>query len=635
MLQQIRDRATGWVAGLIFGLIALAFVFWGVTGYRGGAGAFFAKVNGEEIPERDYRDAFRNRMNQARQLYPDSIPEAVEQTIRENTIRSVIERELLDQYAQDVGYGIGRDQLVQNIQQFPQFQVDGQFSPDIYRARLASVGMSDAYFESQMHRDLRIGQIQDSINRTAFTTPSELRRALELQNQTRDVSFVLFPVSRYQNDIRIADEDVVSYYETHAQEFMTPEMVNVEYIEIRQSDHADEVQIDSDELADYYEVEVAAGRFVTREQRRARHILIAVGPDSNEDEAAATAESLLARLQDGADFTELAAEHSDDPGSAVEGGDLGWAERDAFVGAFGDALFEMEVGEVEGPVRSEFGFHIIELIETRGGDQQPFDEVRQELEAELKAQQSEEAYYRRVENLRDAAYEALDNLDAVSERLGVEVNKLTGVTRAGGPDLAANEAVLDLLFSDAILRKGENSTPIQVDDGRHVVVRVAEHHEPETRPLDEVRDSIVTTLKTERAAMLAGEDGEALLRDVETGASITETAASYGVEVEESTLSRTRFDVSPEIMSVAFSAPKGTVDNPTVTSAELANGDYAVIVVKDVRPGSPVGLDQQMREQQQKALSGRSGFAEFTAYVENLRNDATIVIPERTDETEF
>src|SRR5690606_23887522 len=246
------------------------------------------------------------------------------------------------------------------------------------------------------------------------------------------------------------------------------------------------------------------------EERRASHILIAPESGESDDDARARAEELLARIRDGEDFAALAAEHSDDPGSAASGGDLGWIGRGSLDPAFEDALYSMELGEVAGPVRTDFGWHIIRFDEVREGEERTFEEVRDELLASLRDERADDVYFDRANRLGDAAFDEFDSLERVAERLDLPLKRIERFTRSGDRSAFPNSApIVDVVFGFNPIDVGLNSDLVELSDERVAVVRVVERFPPEQRPLSEVADDIRAALERERAEALAAEAAEA------------------------------------------------------------------------------------------------------------------------------
>src|SRR5690606_31124530 len=404
---------------------------------------------------------------------------------------------LLEQRALDLGYRVSDATLAARVMSIPEFQVEGEFSKDRYIALLRSNGITEAQFEEDLRTDTLIRQLQSGVLDSAFVTPYELDRRYALQHQEREIDYVLIAANEFRDQIEVTDEDIERWYTEHQSEFMLPEKVDLQYIELTREHAAGAVEVTEAALREYYEQN--KDKYQTPERRKARHILITIGDGLDEAAAEKKATELTERIKGGADFAQLAEEYSKDPGSAAQGGDLGWAERGMFVGPFEEALFSMSPGEVRGPVKTQFGYHIIQLEEIEHGEQRSFEDVRGELEAEYRKEQSEAFFYEQAEKLGDLAFESLTELDSVARAMGLPIKTATGVTREGGGELPSNPEIFEAAFSDDVLERGQNSPLIAVDDDRAIVLRVTNHVPAEPRPLAEVKDEIVSHIKVQRA----------------------------------------------------------------------------------------------------------------------------------------
>jgi peptidyl-prolyl cis-trans isomerase D len=384
------------------------------------------------------------------------------------------------------------------------------------------------------------------------------------------------------------------------------------------------VTVTDDALQSYYDS--VKDRYVEAEKRRGRHILIQVQDDKEDAAARKKAEEVLAKVNAGGDFAKLAKEFSQDAGSAAQGGDLGWAERSFFVGPFADALFDMKPGEVRGPVRTQFGYHIIRLEEVNPGKQKSFDEARAELETEYRRQEAEKLFGEQQEKLADKAFESHDSLDPVAKELGLTVQEVSGFTRTeGAPPFGAQPAVVEAAFSDEVLN-GENSQPIELEPGDVVVLRVASRTEPQLKPLAQVREQIVEAIKKDRADEQLDARTRELAEQLASGTTTWEQAKTELKAEAHGPIwaSRTEADLPVEVRNGLFAMPKpGANGKKTYKAVGLGTGDFAVLALSGTRPGttSESGEQRQMRTQQ---VLRRVASGEVMSYMTELRQRADV-----------
>jgi peptidyl-prolyl cis-trans isomerase D len=395
MLQQIRDKITGWFATLFLGAIAIVFIFWGIQ-FESSVDVAAATVNGEKVPVEAVRRAWQNRQQELQQALRDELPADLVKTEQARLLEDFIRRELLVQRAISLGYRVSDRELAEALQAIEALQVDGQFSRDRYAALLRAQGRTEADFEAEFRRDLEISQLQNAIGVSGFVLPGELERRIRIVGETREVQTLIVPASSYAAGVQVPAEQVAARYEERKADFRTPETVDLQYVQLTLPEVAAGVQVTEEGLRAFYD-QVAAERYTTTERRQARHILVESGSD--EAAAKAKAEKLAAEAKGGADFATLAAQNSDDPGSKAQGGDLGWATRDSFVGPFAEALFAMVPGEVRGPVKTQFGYHIIKLEAHRAAGVQPFEEIKAGLIAARKSEFRTRIVNREIERI--------------------------------------------------------------------------------------------------------------------------------------------------------------------------------------------------------------------------------------------
>src|SRR5580658_487728 len=356
MLQTIHDKITGWVAYVILGAIALVFVLWGIN-WTLGAPTYAAKVNGSEISVNEVRQSYQQQLAQMERAAPKGLDDSARNDIKRKVLDDYVNSEALVTRADALGYRVSDGELLKAMAQVPAFQVDGRFDQAHAVAVLKAQGRSVAEIEALFRRDVKVRQLDTALAMSSFATPGELKQVRALTRQQRELAWITVPAAHYAAEAAPDEAAIKEYYDAHKSEYLTPETVNLRYVEVSLADLAAKVNVDDAQLRAYYEEQKTKTpeRFVQAEQRRVRHILIPVADPKNDAAAKAQAESILKRAQAGEDFSKLAKEFSQDPGSAQQGGDLGWSERKVWVAPFADAAFSMSVGDIRGPVKTQFG----------------------------------------------------------------------------------------------------------------------------------------------------------------------------------------------------------------------------------------------------------------------------------------
>ena len=633
VIQALRDNMPKWITAVILVVIIGPFALWGINSYfTASTDNSIATVNGEAISPGDFQRAYQAQYARLQQFYGPSFKPGMidEKQLRQQVLDGIINDTLLNQAVTKQRYSVGDTQLVAAIQKMPAFQAGGKFSPQAYSAALAAAGMSPAEFETRDRQGMEVGQVQDSIKDSAIATPGELSTAIAARQQQREISYLSVNTVYFLGAQQVSDADVAAYYKAHDKQFMTSEKVSLAYVDLDEANLAKQAQpTDADLQALYLQ---QSDKFKQDETRDARHILIAVkaGDPKADADAKAKAEDILKQLKAGADFAKLAQQYSDDTGSAKQGGELGNVSHGIMVKPFEDALFAIQKpGDIAGPVKTQFGYHIIQLEKVNAAAQKSFADVRAQLAADYQKKKADDEYFSQGDQLANLAYEHPDSLDEVSKQLNLPVQTVEDVTRDAGTGIAANPDVRKVAFSAQVLTQGNNSEPIQLGPNHAVVVRVKGHVPSEPMSLDAVHSQIVSILKQQRATEAASKLAVSMSQAVQKGADPAVVAKGNGGGVSYTKpvyVGRNQQGVPPQLLTAAFQAPDPASGGRTVETVALDNGNQAVLVVTAVKPGDATALDEQARKQQMQALSREDGNAEFAAYMANLRKQAKIVI---------
>ena len=436
---------------------------------------------------------------------------------------------------------------------------------------------------------------------TAFVTDRDVAEFVRLLRQTRSISHLTFPLTRYMSDIEISDAEITAYYGGHRDEFREPERVVVEYVELSADTLGQDSEPTAEERQTLYDEMIDS--FGIQEQRHARHILIALEPGLDAAgvvDVVTKADKLLTRLHEGEDFAALAKEYSDDSGSAMIGGDLGFFGRGAMVGEFEESVFSLAVGERSGLVQSEFGFHIIELVEIQASRLRSIDEVGYELTTEHKRRVGADRFYDMGEELANLGYENPESLDLVVSELGLELKTSSAFARDVADntverlrqslefgEIAANAKVATLAYSDDVLQEGNNSEVIELTPSHLMMLRVAERIADRALSEDEVREQILSRLVSDMSRTAAAADGHKALERLTQGETWSKVSADFDAVPSDSILAvRTASSPDTAIVSTAFKLPRSTAGDAAVYgSAVIGDGDFVVVRVDKVIDG--------------------------------------------------
>jgi peptidyl-prolyl cis-trans isomerase D len=601
MLHFIRDRAQGWIAWFIVGLISIPFALWGVNSYVSGpTDTIVAEVNGEEVTQTALLEAVQRYRDQMRQMMGEEFnPEMFDNAeIRYVVLDDLIDQQLIRSAADELGLRISDRQIAQFIQQTPAFQRDGTFDSEQYQMVLARAGFTPTSYEASLRDDLLGQQLIQSVEGSTLVSEVEVERLLKLENQQREIAFGVVKLEDFLDDTEVDEADVRGFFDANQSSFTSPEQISLDYLELSLDDISTQVEVSEEQLQQYYVDNKA--QFVGPEQRRASHILI----EDNEESEQILAE-IQTKLEEGQTFEELAETYSVDVGSAASGGDLGAIQRDVMEPAFEEAVFALEnVGDISEPVKTEFGYHIIQLTDIDQSSNVEFADVKEKVEQQYKRQQAERQFYDKAEEL---------------------ANLTSGkFTRSGGSGIAENQEVVKAAFSDDVLNQELNSQVLELSDTRLVVVRKNSHVDATLLPFDSVAPAITEQLRYQRASDLAYIQGESRLQELKSGASATQVfpdtwqpATYYGRDSQ---------DISAQILDQAFRLPNAESTQYAGFTAD--NGNYVVIAVSDVKQGSVEDVEPEMRDGLVSNLTRLNGRVEMAAFLNTLRSEADIEIYE-------
>lgn len=621
MLHFIRDRAQGWIAWFIVGLISIPFALWGVNSYvTGPSDTVVAKVNGDEITRSELLQAVQRYREQMRQMMGEEFnPEMFDNAeIRYAVIDDLIEQRLIRSATDKLGQRISDRQIAQFIQQTPAFQRDGRFDSEQYQMVLARAGFTPAYYEATLRNDLLGQQLIQNVEGSTIVSQVEVERLLKLENQQREIAYGVVKLEDFLEQTEVEESDVRDFYNANQSSYTTPEQVSLDYLELSLETISSQIEASDEQLQQYFIDNKV--QFVGPELRTASHILI-----NDNDEAEQILAEIQTKLDEGESFAELAKTYSIDVGSAPSGGDLGPIQRDVMEPTFEAAVFALEnVGDISEPVKTEFGYHIIQLTDIDQSSNVEFADVRDEVALQYRRQQAERQFYDKAEELANLTYENPETLDVAAETLSLEIKTSGTFTRSGGSGIAENKAVVQAAFSDDVLNQELNSQVIELSDTRLVVVRKNSHIAATLLPFDSVAPAISEQIRYQRASDLAYIQGESRLQELKAGTTGEEVfpeawqaAAFYGRDSQQ---------ISAQILNQAFTLPNTSSTQYAGFTAD--NGNYVVVAVSDVKQGDIDNIEPEVRDGLVSNLNRLNGRAEMAAFINTLRSEAKITIYE-------
>jgi peptidyl-prolyl cis-trans isomerase D len=661
VLQTIREKLTGILAGVFFAVLIIPFAFVGVNSYfTADAVNSVAVVNEQEITLNDFNQSFQNYRRRMQSIMGANFDaEQFDQVIvRREHLETMIDQELLAQLAFEVGLSVANDRLAVAIREIPSFQVDGVFNADVYQSRLVAQGRTPKQFENDMRAQMIMGQFPSSIAASAISTSWELGDYASLHDQKRAFQAILVPAQldefedvdtevvdpAEEADIESAEaagtpaeeavedaveeEAILAWYESHTDDYRSEERIIIEYLELDAATLGEDIAPDEEQLMLLFEEQES--RFISPETRLASHILIEVdsqAPDLDIESARQEAEDLAVRARDGENFITLARENSQDAGSAPDGGDLGWVEPGFMVRAFEDALYELTLEKpISDPVQSGFGWHIIYLREVRPAEGMTFAEARPIILEEYQADKDERRFLEQADRLVDIIYEDPTTLDAAAVELGLEVKQAGPFGRAGGDGISANPEVIKASFSDLVMLQSVVSDPVDLAENHLVVILMKEHLPEALLPLEEVRYRVVQSVLDQRAMDAAQVRANEILAQVSSGADLSVLSTDNGLELlADEAATRNSPGVRSDLLRDLFLMKAPGEDGPVNEVLKLSDG-YAVAQLQSVTDGVLSEEDVLKSQSYNRRISNATGSNEAYSFMRMLRSQSEIKV---------
>ena len=609
---------------IVLAIVLLPFAFFGMESYLQDRGSERAvvQIGDYEITEQELTNAIRERQDQLRNMSGGRIDPALLDSpeLRMSVLDTLVRQRVLIDHAVRSGMTVNTDQLRGYITQAPVFQEDGKFSLTRYEQFLKGRNESATMFENRVKQELLLGQLAEAYTGTNIVPRTVAERLLRISDQQREVSRTLIPAEKFVSQVKLEDDAAKKYYDSHQDEFRNPEQVRIEYVTLSIDALAPQVQVSESDMKKFYESNQR--QFGVGETRQASHILIAVDKsagDEAKNKARAQAEQIYNELKKNPNaFAELAKKHSQDPGSAAKGGDLGTFGRGSMVKAFDDAVFGMKTGEVSQPVETEYGYHVIRVTGINAAQMKSFEEARPVIERELKKQQAAQRFAQLADTFNNTLFEQSDTLKGAAEVVKSAPKTSGWISRNGTEDpLLNNPKLIQAIFTEDVRVNKRNTEAIEIAPGTIVGARVIEHKPSALQPFPDVKAAIEKKLVQTRATQLATQEGRNQLEQLRQGKSVE--IAWDGPQM----VSRADAKGLPEqVMRQVFKAD--TAKLPSYTGIEAPGVGFVLLKVS--RVVEPEKTDRAQAKSLNEGLAQVVGEEQFNAYLASLKAKAKVKI---------
>ncbi|MFZ4789573.1 MAG: SurA N-terminal domain-containing protein [Candidatus Competibacteraceae bacterium] len=632
-LQKIRDRTQGWFAYTIIGLLIIPFAVWGINYYFEGGGPMNAAVVGDSaISTQEFQRAYQQQRQRMQAMLGNKADPALLDgpRLKQQVLQQLVEERVLNQLTREQGLRISDRQLHDVIVALPVFQQNGGFDKELYGRWLRNQGYVAATFEESFRQGKATEQLREGVAGSALFPPVELDRLIALLKQQRALQYTVLALEKYVARATVEDAKILEYFEKHNDRFINPEQAQVQFIELKLAQLAEEVTVSEEDLKTAYQDQIA--KFGQPEERAASHLLVKLplnpGP-AEVEQAQARAKQIADELHAGTkSFDQALQEVKTDASGALEGGELGVIGKGMFDSpAFENALFVLEKpGDVSDPVRMPSGFHIIRLDKITPAQVKLFEEVRETVAKELRQQQAENRFYEITQNLANLSYEHPDSLELAAKALNAPIQDSEWFNRKGGAGIAANPKLIEVAFGEDVLKRGVNSEPIELAPGHVVAIRIKEHREATPRSLEEAREDIVKSLREQQARETLAKDAETLKARAAKGEHLQILARELGGDYKNVGLvTRDAPTVDRAVLTTAFRLPQPEAGQVALGSTALANGDQVVLEVAQVVPGQKDALSEEERKSIAQQLTQQAGTGQFERLVDSVRAKSKVV----------
>ena len=616
---------------LLFLLIFPSFVLFGVERYNSmnKGGPAVAKVDGHEITETEWDAEHRRQTDQLRQRMPNLDPKmldtpqarygTLERMVRERVLAAAAAKDKLGTTDQRLARELQSNEVIASLR-----GPDGKLDMDRYKQLVGAQGMTPQSFEDSVRADIASRQVLNGVTASAMATPAQAGVALGAFFGKREIQVARFNAADYAAKVAPTPADIEAFYKANPQQFQAPEQASIEYVVLDLDTVKKGLTVNEQDLKSYYDQNAAR-----LEERRASHILVAVSRDASaadKEKAKAKAQALYEQVKKAPDsFAEVAKKESQDPGSAVNGGDLDYFARGAMTKPFEDAVFSMKKGDISAPVESEFGWHIIKLTDVRG---KTFEQMRPELEAQLVKQQAQRKFAETADAFNNAVYEAADGFKSVADRFKLEVKTAANVQRTPGPAAKGpltNPKLLAALFSPDSIEKKRNTEAVETAPSQLVSARIVQYSPARTLPLADVQDTVKQRVVAEKAAELAKKDGLDKL-----AAWKTNPASASGLSAPVQVSREDPAKQPQQVVEAALRADASAL--PAFSGVDLGPTGYAVVKVNQALPRQ--APEPAIAKQEQSQYARMWSAAEGQAYYNLLKDrfKVKILVPKPADE---
>jgi len=634
MLITIRERASGVIGWTVAGVIILVFAVWGIGSYFEGVSEIIvATADKIEINQQTYQQAMSDRRRRLVQMMGRNVDAELfsSTAFKRQVVEELIDTTLQNETLHASGFRISDAQLAALIQNTAVFHTDGQFDRDRYELLVQNSGMTIQGYESYQRQQGVVDQLVRGLGQSAIVSTNSIDKAWKLLDQRRIASYTTLEFDNFLDDIQVSETAIEKEYQANLDGYFEPASIQVDYLKLSVEDLGTRLDVDEADILRMYEDN--PDRYRQPGSRSASHILLSVSPDAANaqiDQVRQRASEIVARARGGESFASLAEVNSDDKGSAKRGGELGVIRPGTMVKPFEDSVFVMGEGEISEPVRTQYGFHVIRLDRITASRVQSLDQVRSEIEIEVRRLRAEERFNELAEILGSTVFEQPDSLEPAADHLGVKVMRSEWFTQDAGTGIAEFQVVRDAAFGNEVLIDGLNSELIEIDQDNLVAVRKVDYRARRQLDLNEARPGLEKRLRAVEASDKMEKAGEDLVARLKSGADwdellIANKLARVRLPETTETLLEPLEQVVARVVYAALVPLSGQI---AYGGERISPARYAIYRLERVEFGDPANASEEDRLGVEKILSSRRGGEMVIGWRQGLRKVAKVQINE-------
>lgn len=583
----MRERMQGIIAIAIVAIICVTFALWGIQYYlrEHGGTDVTAKVDGFKITRQQLEMAY-NREKRAHPVTKDQV------------LSQLITDEVLFQGADRAGFRVGSQQVNAVLSGLPVFQENGHFSATRFQQVLSGMLYSAPEFIDNLRKKMVVNQFQTGILASTVAFPNEINKFVGLIKQTRDIGYVIIPIGHFTNQIKPSAQDIKNYYSSHQDQFTTKEQISISYLELSADKLKTAVKVTPADLRQFYDDNIDL--YSTPEEWQVVRAFAAL-PENADASVRQKAKSQVVALAKQNKFDKPI-----------------WIMRGQASQLFIDELQKLKPGQLSNPIEAPQGFYILKLLQSKKAAVKPFAAVADQVKKALMQKNTEKLFAEQSNQLSDLTYSNSNSLNAAAKALNLTVQSTGFFTKQGdNKGILANPKIIQAAFSDEVLTQNYNSDPIEINPGQIIVLRIKQHKTASVKPLAAVQQIIKQQVITEQASKKAAALGGQLLTAIKDGKSGQKFTMQYGLTWHKLTrISRDQKNINPQILQAAFTAELNGIN--------LTDGDYAVVQVTKIYPGSVKQLSVSELAQLKTAIAQNFGRSDYELYVDGLKQKANI-----------